>query len=497
MTERVSQLQGTENLPALPKGWVWGRLRELAEVVTGNTPSKKDPQNYGNYVPFVKPPELDDCVVERAEDNLSQKGVKLARVLPPDSVLVSCIGILGKTGINKVSVAFNQQINAAIFHEGVMPKYGFYYSQTLRNWLYGVASATTLPIVNKSKFELAPIPLPPFPEQHRIVAKIEELFTKLEAGVEALNKVKAQLKRYRQAVLKHAFEGKLTEEWRGAHKHELEPASILLERIKEERRKNAGIEHRDLLPLNTSDLPELPDGWVWARIGELSEEVRYGFTQKATSDQIGPKFLRITDIQDQSVNWDSVPHCRITQSEKQKYLLKQGDLVFARTGATVGKSFLIKSNIPEAVFASYLIRIVLHDDLDRGFVYNFFQSPLYWLRIYEGQLGIGQPNVNATTLSQLTIPLPPLPEQHRIVDEIERRLSIADELGKVVGRSLGQGARLRQSILKKAFEGKLVPQDPSDEPADRLLERIRQERARLKENDSTAKGKNARQLRLA
>lgn len=114
----------------LPPGWVWTTVGEVGTSITGNTPSKKDESNYGDFMPFVKPPELQHCEISSASDNLSEKGAQLARILPPNSVLVSCIGNLGKTGINKIPVAFNQQINAVIFPNGVEPKYGFYYFQS-------------------------------------------------------------------------------------------------------------------------------------------------------------------------------------------------------------------------------------------------------------------------------------------------------------------------------------------------------------------------------
>jgi len=323
-----------------------------------------------------------------------------------------------------------------------------------------------------------PIALPPLPEQHRIVAKIEELSTRLDAGVHALKTIKTQLKRYRQAVLKHAFEGKLTAEWREAHKDELEPASVLLELIKQERRGTAAGKYRELPPLDTSDLRQLPEGWVWARVGDVSEAIQYGYTASSTSEPVGPKILRITDIQDNSVEWEAVPYCRIVAEKKRKYLLQDGDLVFARTGATVGKSFLIRDSIPEAVFASYLIRIVSSPLINQAFVHSFFQSHDYWVQIHAQKLGIGQPNVNSRTLSRIRLPLCPTLEQHRIVEEIERRFSVADHIEKNVDHGLKQSERLRQSILKRAFEGRLVPQDPNDEPAEILLERIKQERAK-------------------
>ncbi len=339
-------------------------------------------------------------------------------------------------------------------------------------------SGTTRFKLNQAPMRKIPVPLPPLPEQHRIVAKIEELFTRLDAGVELLKKIQLQLKRYRQSVLKAAFSGELTAEWRKSYKGELEPASVLLERIKEERKKSG--KYKELPPLDTSDLPELPDGWVWTRVGEISERIHYGYTASAESEG-DCKMLRITDIQHNSVNWDTVPYCKIETEDKSAYLLKDGDLLFARTGATVGKSFLIRGEVPKAIFASYLIRVIFPKDIIKGYVSNFFQSYAYWLQIREGQIGIGQPNVNSRKLSLITLPLAPLKEQQKILDEIERHLSIADEIERSVEQSLKESARLRQSILKTAFEGKLVPQNPEDEPAEKLLDRIKAKRAMNKQ----------------
>jgi len=248
------------------------------------------------------------------------------------------------------------------------------------------------------------------------------------------------------------------------------------------------------------DLPQLPEGWVWTRVADIATEIRYGYTAKAMTNPVGPKLLRITDIQDDSVDWGTVPFCVIDPEKKHNYLLQDGDLLFARTGATVGKSYLVRGTVPDAVFASYLIRVVLDSRVDKQFVNSFFHSEDYWEQIRKRQLGIGQPNVNARTLCQLTIPLPPLPEQHKIVEEIESRFSVADEVEKTVEQSLKQSNRLRQSILKKAFEGKLVAQDSSDEPAEKLLERIKAEKAKREtEKKRKKRGKtriNLKQRRL-
>jgi type I restriction enzyme S subunit len=225
---------------------------------------------------------------------------------------------------------------------------------------------------------------------------------------------------------------------------------------------------------------QLPNGWIWTTIGEISEKIHYGYTASAVSEAIGPKLLRISDIQNDRVDWDNVPYCRIGTIEKQKYLLDEGDIVFARTGATVGKSFLIRGKIHEAVFASYLIRIILSKHVQKEFVSNFFKSGKYWLQIKRGQLGIGQPNVNSQILSKITIPFAPFNEQKRIVDKVEQLFSFLDAGMEALRKVQAQLKRYRQAVLKYAFEGKLTEEwrkthKDQIEPATRTLEQISQE----------------------
>lgn len=489
----------------IPGCWIWTRVGIVGDVITGNTPPKNDPNNYGDYIPLVKPPELKDCVVSSAEDHLSQIGAKAGRLLPPESVLVSCIGNLGKTGINKIPIAFNQQINAIIFYEGIASKYGFYYFQTLeaKRWLNEIASATTIPIVNKSKFETTPFPIPPLPEQHRIVAKMEEHFTKLDAGIEALKKIKAQLKRYRQAVLKYAFEGKLTQEWREANKGKIEPASVLLGRIKEQRKKETKRELKELPPVDTSDLPELPEGWVWTRIGEIARMIQYGTSEKAGDDSTGVPVIRMGNIYDGKIIFGNLKYFPKGWSQVNDFILRGGDILFNRTNSMelVGKTAVYKDNYPKAVFASYLIRVRVNNDFYIpemiSFSINSFYGRKYIASVVSQQ--VGQANVNGTKLSLMPIPLPSLSEQQKIVKKIESRFSIADNIEKAAEQSLKQSDRLRQSILKRAFEGKLVPQDHTDEPAEKLLKRIREEKARQEaENkiEKKHKSKKTKQMEL-
>lgn len=224
----------------------------------------------------------------------------------------------------------------------------------------------------------------------------------------------------------------------------------------------------------------LPPDWAISPLGDLATAIQYGYTEKAQQEQVGPRFLRITDIQNDSVDWNEVPFCVIDEKNKEKYRLQQGDLVFARTGATVGKSFLITGSIPESVFASYLIRVRLRADIEPKYVSYFFRSNDYWRQISESQAGIGQPNVNGKKLAQIQIPLAPLDQQKRIVAEIEKQFSRLDEAVANLKRVKANLKRYKAAVLKAAVEGRLVETEAerarrecrSYETGDQLLQRI-------------------------
>ncbi len=480
----------TNSINNLPSDWAKATLKEVGEVITGNTPHTSHKEYYGGSMPFIKPPSLVDRPIIEADESISIEGEKHARIIPPETVLVSCIGNLGKTGITTKKSAFNQQINAVIFLKGIEPRYGFYACQLLRPFLEEVASATTISIVNKNKFSEAPILIAPLQEQHRIVAKIEELFTKLDAGVEALKKIKAQLKRYRQAVLKYAFEGKLTEEWRKTHKSEMEPASVLLKRIKEKREKNGKGKIKDLPPVDISDLPALPEGWLWTRLGETAE-INPKFHEEGVTDDIEVTFLPMKCVEELTGHIDLSFTRRLSEVKKGYTPFIDGDLLFAKItpcmeNGKVAIAHSLKNGIGFGSTEFHIIR--LPESLPRKFFFFFLIRETLRKDAQRNMTGsAGQLRVPVNYIQRIPISLPHLPEQHKVVEEIERRLSVADEMAKVVDQGLKRAERLRQSILKKAFEGKLVPQDPNDEPAEKLLERIKMEKAKQEAKERTKK----------
>lgn len=200
----------------------------------------------------------------------------------------------------------------------------------------------------------------------------------------------------------------------------------------------------------------LPEGWTWTKIEEISLRIHYGYTASATQNDTGIKLLRITDIQDNKVDWRNVPFCSIQPDDIEKFQLKENDIVFARTGATVGKSFLIPKNIPTSVFASYLIRIDLSKQVSSKYIYYFFQSANYWRQISSKAIGSGQPNVNANSLSNITLPLCNVNEQNKIVLILEEILSSLEKSKEQLENSLKQLNSYKQSIIKKASEGSLT-----------------------------------------
>ena len=221
---------------------------------------------------------------------------------------------------------------------------------------------------------------------------------------------------------------------------------------------------------------ELPEGWEWTRLGCIIDVIQYGLSNSAESTG-DYRLLRITDIQNGCVNWDTVPFT--STDEPEKYLLHKDDIVFARTGATVGKSFLITDLPYASVYASYLIRIRLINGISANYIYHFFNSYCYWEQVTDKAVGVGQPNCNGTALRELFIPLPSQAEQNRIVPVADNLLKIVDTITSEQ-ESLSELIQTTKSkILDLAIRGKLVPQDPNDEPASVLLERIRAEKEGL------------------
>ena len=227
---------------------------------------------------------------------------------------------------------------------------------------------------------------------------------------------------------------------------------------------------------------DIPDSWEWARWGTISESIQYGYNAPALS-QGRIKMVRISDIQENSVLWDSVPFCDIKESDIDTYILRPNDILFARTGGTVGKSYLVKEVPVDAVYAGYLIRTRYSNSLCPEYLKYFMESELYWSQLREGTIATAQPNCNGQTLGQMLIPVPPQNEQKRIVEKLNLLMPYIQQyvISHLSVSKLDRvfPEQLKKSILQCAVQGKLVPQDENDEPAEVLLERIRAEKDAL------------------
>ena len=309
-------------------------------------------------------------------------------------------------------------------------------------------------------------------------------------------------KQLKNSILQWAIQGKLVPQDPND-----EPASVLLEKIRQEkerlikekkikRDKNASIIYRGednsyyekLLATGEvkcidEEIPfEIPQGWEWERWGNISQSIQYGYNAPAL-EHGAIKMVRISDIQENCVLWDNVPYCQIAENDIDTYLLKVNDILFARTGGTVGKSFLVEEVPERAIYAGYLIRTRYSSLLNPRYMKSFMESQLYWEQLKNGTIATAQPNCNGKTLAKMLLPIPPAKEQDRIVGKLtqlspflnnytqcQERLNLLNEEIK---------EQLKKSILQEAIQGKLVPQLAAEGTAQELLDLIKAEKQKL------------------
>ncbi len=340
--------------------------------------------------------------------------------------------------------------------------------------------------------------LPPLAEQSRIVAAIEQQFTRLDAAVASLQQAKEKLKRYRASVLKAAVEGKLTEEWRADHPA-TEATSELLERILKERRARweadlrakgkdpSKVKYVEPAKPDVEGLPELPEGWCWASLDQSSRRITDGTHQPPQFTEEGIPFIFVTHIVKGSISFENTKFI----SESTYNLLnarcpvEYGDILYSAVGSYgVAVPVLIRQPFS---FQRHIAHIKPSTSLSMKYLIFSLNSPVCLDQSHHVARGVAQKTVTLTDLARFAIPLAPRDEQEQIVSEVERRLSVINRLETTIEANLKRAERERQSILREAFAGRLVQQDPNDEPAGVLLERIREERAKREQEEKLAR----------
>ena len=506
----------------VPDSWAWASLSQLGDIVAGGTPSTKEPSYWSDEIHWISPADLTGYsakTIKRGVKSISRIGLanSSAKVMPAGSVHFSSRAPIGYVVISAESLATNQGFKSLVPAPGIFNEYVYYYLLASREYARKRASGTTFLELSGKAFGRLLISLAPTATQHRIVAKIEELFSELDKGVESLKTTRALLKVYRQAVLKHAFEGKLTAQWREENKDKLEKPEQLLARIKQERetryerqlkewkaavrtwesgakRGRKPNKPRDPKPLGKLDesvppnLPQLPKSWAWEKLGWMTCGVEYGTAAKSMKSGTVP-VLRMGNIQNAKFDWTDLAYTS-DDDEIAEYLLHDGDVLFNRTNSPelVGKTAIYRGKCP-AIFAGYLIRVnQICTIVESQYVNLFLNSDV--ARQYGNSIktdGVNQSNINGTKLSNYPFPYCSIEEQREIARILEKTLSLLDDTEADISQELQKADALRQSILKKAFSGQLVAQDPSDEPASVLLDQIKAERKEASKGRETTK----------
>ena len=484
--------------------WEEIEICEIGEIITGGTPSKKNLAYYSsNDFPFYKPTDLNKGInISNSKDHLSLLGYEKSRKATANSVLVTCIGAtIGKTGLIKKEGAFNQQINAITPREAVVSEYVYYQviGSEFQGEIKNNASSTTLPILNKGKFSKLRFKLPPLPIQRAIVSKIENLFSSLDSGIADLKKAQEQLKIYRQAVLKKAFEGELTKEWR-EQQTDLPSAEETLDKISIERNKwidkeiqNGNNEAKRIRSKiskfeSSENVVPLPTAWQWTHFILACTFVIDCHNKTAPYEEKGIYLIRTTNIRDGKLNLRAKIKfvSEDTYNHWSKRVFPQpGDIVFTRE-APMGEAAIIPPSTKICLGQRTMI-LRAHDPLlNRKYLLYNILSEVFQQRFRKSAIGTGVKHLRVGDVESLSFPLCSPEEQVRVVKEIESRLSVCDKVGDSIKDSLAKAQALRQSILKKAFNGKLLTaseierckQETDYEPASVLLERIRKEKAK-------------------
>ena len=286
----------------------------------------------------------------------------------------------------------------------------------------------------------------------------------------------------RKSVLQAAIQGRLTQQL--PEDGDAETLYAEIQKEKQKLIKEGKIKKEKLLPeITDDDIPfDIPENWKWVRWGNLSFSIQYGYNAPAL--QKGRiRMVRISDIQNNAVVWDTVPYCNINEEDIPAYLLEADDILFARTGGTVGKSYLVKEVPCESIYAGYLIRTRYSSNLVPSYMKYFMDSQLYWDQLKEGTTATAQPNCNGQTLSKMLIPLPPLAEQQRIVARVDELMARIDEMEKtekdITALYDAFPGDMKAALLQAAIQGKLTEQLASDGDAETLYADIQKEKQRL------------------
>ena len=422
----------------IPEGWKWVRIQSISKKTTDG--EHKTPRRVGAYCGFyllsarnVRDGEIALKDVDYV-DETEYKRIALRCNPQKGDVLISCSGSVGRCAVVENDNKYVMVRSAAMVSPVNMNSNYLMYairSEVVQEQIRVKIKQTAQANLFQEAIRNLAIPFPPLAEQKRIVAKIEELLPYLDRYEKAWNRLEEFNRRFpadmQKSILQMAIQGKLVEQ-----RPEEGTGEELYRQIQAEKQaliKAGKIKKEKPLPeIAEDEVPfEIPEGWCWVRWGDLSQSIQYGYNAPAQENG-RIKMVRISDIQNGKVLWDTVPYCEISEDEIPTYLLGINDILFARTGGTVGKSYLVKEVPEDAIYAGYLIRTRYSALLCPEYLKYFMESQLYWEQLRNGTIATAQPNCNGKTLSRMILPLPPLAEQKRIVARLEEILPLCERL---------------------------------------------------------------------
>ncbi len=478
MDMTVESMERESDMPwELPEGWAWTQLGEIANL----RGEKVDPQSVPN-LPFV------------GMDDIEAHGTKIIQTRPfgtmksagnrfhKNDVLYGRLRpYLNKTALASESGACSGELLAITPSNAVSPKYLqlFMHARRFVNTAMSTVSGDR-PRIDFATIAAFDFPLAPIAEQRRIVARVDALFAEIAEGEAALEAAREGLDTFRRALLKAAVTGELTKDWR-EKSPVTETGHDLLARIRSERAakgqaKGRGKRSPDAPPLDTAALPELPEGWAWGTVDELLEFVTSGSRGwKDYYADAGAIFVRAQNINSGVLDLSDVAYVALpSNAEGLRTRLKVGDVLVTITGANVTVSALVSHEIPEAY-------VNQHVALLRPLTIDVSDYLLLWLQaegagktqLTKAAYGAGKPGLNLDNIREVLIAIPSPAEAAEILRRVSEALAASADTLAMLDAEAADAARLKQSILKAAFEGRLVPQDPADEPASAMLARLR------------------------
>jgi len=500
----------------LPKGWAPATLQDVASWSSGGTPSRSNPAYYLGTIPWFKTGELGPRVLHDSEEHITDEAVAAssAKIFSKGSVAIAMYGAtIGKTSILGIDAATNQACAVAL-PEATSAEFLYHFLLSQEKGFVDAGKGGAQPNISQGIIKAWPLSLPPLAEQARIVAKLEELLSDLDAGVDELKTAQKKLKKYRQSLLKSAVDGMLTAEWRAQHTP-TETGAQLLQRILTGRRtrweakqlakfkkqgktppKDWQKKYLEPVQLDTTDLPNLPAGWVWASVEQLGH-VQLG--RQRSPSKVGKanptSYIRAANITEGGVDLSDVLEMEFSETEKETFALKVGDVLLTEASGSpehVGRPAIWKRVEGLYCFQNTVLRFS-PEGIGSDYAFYSFLA-MQKLGVFSKLSGgVGINHLSAGKFSKLPVPLPPVDEQIALIETIKQNFSRCDDQLTFNVHALKQSTAQRQNILRAAFAGQLVPQDPNDEPAGVLLERIRVERAERDKQPKVPKVRKTKQ----